>query len=214
MKAQIPVGTAKAETTGQYGPATWANVRYYVIGDTSGHTPGDVIQTVAQAEHEFYTVGFGTDEISSDMSVTFTTVTYRDAADSIIRLRVADAIAGANGSGDQEANVAYLVNWATGDPRRGGKPRSYVPGVADNRLVDSARIGPAVVTTINGRLVTWLASLPTPAGGRLVALQLVEMSFTDGKAFRATPVTFPIIGGTLNNVVATQRRRVDRLRLH
>jgi len=40
----------------------------------------------------------------------------------------------------------------------------------------------------------------------------VEMSFVDGKADRTTPVTFDITGGQVNQVVATQRRRIDRLR--
>jgi hypothetical protein len=206
-KPQIPVGTAKVEVTGTYGPTTWANV-FYVLIDAGSSTPGDVIAAVVEWFQDLYDDGFGLDELSTAWAHSFTTVTYRDAEDSIVRLKVADAQAGTNSSGDQDAQVAYLVNWATGDPRRGGKPRTYITGVPDNRLLDQARVAPGVRTTINGRLATWLTSeLAAP-----IPMQLVEMSFRNGNADRAEAVTFPIIGGTLSDVVATQRRRIDRLR--
>lgn len=207
MKPQIPIGYCKVECTGTYGPTTWANV-FYVVVSAGTHTPGEVIAAVVEWFQDFYADGFGLDELSVNWAHSFTTVTYRDAADSIVRLKVADAQAGTNSSGDQDAQVAYLINWATGDPRRGGKPRTYVTGVPDNRLLDSARVGSGVLTAINARLVTWLASELAAT----IPMQLVEMSFRNGNADRAEAATYPIIGGTVNNVVATQRRRVNRLR--
>jgi hypothetical protein len=65
-----------------------------------------------------------------------------------------------------------------------------------------------VQAAINARLITWLEAGPLLT----IPLQLVEMSFRTEKADRAEAVTFPIIGGNINPVVATQRRRVDRLR--
>jgi hypothetical protein len=212
-KQQIPVGSAKAVPSGFYGPSTWANVMYFDIGDLDGHTPGEVIATVVQAVHEFY-VACHLDDISDQWSHSFTTVTYRDAEDSIVRVRVADAQLGTDDNADQDAQVAYLINWSTGDPRRGGKPRQYIAGVPTNKMADVARVGGAVVTAVTASLITWLESLPTPAGARVVPLQMVEMSFRDSLAWRDTPVSFPIIGAALNPVVASQRRRVNRLRPH
>ena len=196
---------------GTYGPATWANVLYFLLGDVGTHTPGEVIQSVAAAAVQLYSTILAS-AFSSHWAINSTTVTYRDAADSIVRLRVADAFAGTNGTGDQEAQVAYLINWATSDPRRGGKPRTYIPGVPDNAVADSARLTTGEVAAINSAIVTWLTAILTPGGSRLVAMQLVEMSFRNGGTWRDSAVTFPILGGVCNPVVATQRRRVDRLR--
>jgi hypothetical protein len=64
------------------------------------------------------------------------------------------------------------------------------------------------VTAITASLLTWLESGP----GLPIPLQLLEMSFRNGDTFRDAAQTYPIIGVSLNPVVATQRRRVDRLR--
>lgn len=195
--------------SGSYGPATWANVLYFLVGDTT-HTPGEVIAEIAAQMHSFYHDGFGLGNFSSSWSTNYCTITYRDAEDSIVRLRVSDAMAGIGDASGQDAQVAYLVNWSTGDIRRGGKPRQYVCGVPDDRIADSARLSPGTVTGITGLLLTWLAALP----GLTIPLELVEMSFRDGNAWRTAAAHYPIIGVSLNPVVATQRRRVNRLRPH
>lgn len=206
-KPQIPIGYAKVECTGRNGPSTWANV-FYVAVDAGAATPGAVAAQIVGWFNDFYDVVFGLGSLSSAWTHDFTTITYRDAEDSIVRLRVADAQAGTGGTDLEAAQVAYLVNWATGDIRRGGKPRQYVPGVVEGALLDSARLTTSLQTAINGRLITWLEDGPDLT----IPLQLVEMSFRNGNADRAAAAHFPIIGGTLNPVVGTQRRRVNRLR--
>jgi hypothetical protein len=206
-KPQIPVGSAKAATHGTYGPATWVNVMYYDI-DAGSSTPGEVIAAVAEAQHDFYHDAIGLGYFPTTWHTTWTTVSYRDASDSLVRLRVADAQAGSEAGVFQDAQVAYLVNWGTGDPRRGGKPRQYLTGVWDGALADSAFLTSGAMAAVNASIITWLEDLPT----RAIPLQLVEMSFRNDKTWRDAAHTYPIIGGTLNPVVATQRRRVDRLR--
>jgi hypothetical protein len=207
-KPQIPVGYAKVEVTGIYGPTTWANVFYVLIG-TTAHTPGAVIADIVGWFNNFYDTAFNLARLSPRWTHQYTTVTYRDAEDSIVRLRVADAQTGTASGGDQDAQVAYLVNWASSDPRRGGKPRQYLPGVPDSAMLDSARLDSSLVAIVNAGLVSWLTTGPTQP----TPMQLVELSFQNGGVDRVDAVHYPIIGGTLNNVVATQRRRVNRLRI-
>jgi hypothetical protein len=208
VKPPIPVGYAKVEVTGTFGPATWANVMYVLIGETA-RTPGQVIGDIVTWFNNLYDTAFNLARLSPRWQHQYTTVTYRDAEDSTVRLRVADAQAGTASGGDQDAQVAYLVNWATGDPRKGGKPRQYVPGVPDSAMLDSARLDSSLIAIVNAGLVSWLSSGPTQP----TPMQLVELSFRNGNADRAEAISFPIIGGTLNPVVATQRRRVNRLRI-
>lgn len=167
-----------------------------------------MIATAANYIATLYSEVFMAASFPNDWSITYCTVGYRDADDSLVRLRVSDALAGTGPGSPSDAQVAYLVNWGTGDPRRGGKPRSYIPGVTTETLADSAFLESDFVNTINSNLITFLEAGP----GLPIPCQLVEMSFRDGNAWRDTAVTYPIIGGTLNPVTATQRRRVDRLR--
>lgn len=213
-KAQIPVGYAKAAQHGTLQGCDWVNVFYYLIGDTTGHTPGDVVAAVAKATALFYSDAMVLAAMPNVWTTDYCTVTYRDAADSIVRLRVADAQTGGSGSSTQDAQVAYLINWSSTDPRRGGKPRQYVAGVADTYMQDSAALTAARQTAINTGIVTWLTEILTPGTGRAVGMQLEELSFRNGNAWRTDPVSYPIIGGTVNPIVATQRRRVDRRRPH
>lgn len=206
-KAQIPVGSIKAAVTGQYGPATWVNV-FYLLCTPGTSTPGEVIAQVVSYLHDFYNTVITPSRLSEDWKTQYTTVSYRDAEDSLVRLRIADAVVGTSGGYGQAAEVAFLFNWGTGDPRRGGKPRQYVCGVPDNQMLDSARLVDSAQSAINAALITWLEDGPTLP----IPLQLVEMSFRDGNTWRTEPVTYPIIGGNVNPVVASQRRRVDRLR--
>lgn len=202
-----PVGSVRVAVNGIDGPSTWANV-YYLDVTPGGATPGEVIAEAVTYIHDLYSVAFTDDNFDGDWAIQWQTVTYRDAEDSLVRVRVADAFAGAGAVDPSGAQVSYLINWSTGDIRRGGKPRQYIAGVTDGALADSARLDPAFVTGITERLITWLESGP----GLTIPMQLVEMSFRNGNAWRTDAVSFPIIGASLNPVVATQRRRVDRLR--
>lgn len=210
-KAQIPVTTARAAQHGTYGGCSWENVFYYQVGDVTGHTPGDVVESVAAATALLYS-DIGAANFKDSWATTWCTVTYRDAVDSIVRVRVADAFAGSNNAFAEAADVSYLINWSSSDPRKGGKPRQYLCGVPGNALADAAALTSGVQTAFNTALTNWLTAIITPGTGRPIALQLVEMSFRDSKAWLDPPVTYPILGGTVNPVVANQRRRVDRRR--
>jgi hypothetical protein len=182
----------------------------YFDVEADSHTPGDIITQVASNVHAFYHDAMLLESFPGDWHTSWITIAYRDAEDSLVRVRVADAQAGTGGESYQDAQVAYLINWATGDIRRGGKPRTYVPGVLDGNMADSAFLEAGTLSSINPLLINWLTAIT----GHSIAMQLVEMSFRNGNAWRTDAHSFPIIGGSLNPVVATQRRRVDRLRPH
>jgi hypothetical protein len=79
-------------------------------------------------------------------------------------------------------------------------------------MADTARIVPADVSSTNTNIAAWLSSLAGMSHGTASNPQLEEVSFRDAKAWRTDAATWPVRGGALNPVVATQERRVDRLR--
>jgi hypothetical protein len=128
------------------------------------------------------------------------------------RTHLADATAGLGSGASDTSNVCYLINWATGDARRGGKPRTYMCGFDEGDNADSANIVSSVISTFNPRIVTFLGHVQGHTSGALVCDQLVEYSTVLHNAYRAAGVTFNITAGSMNTVVASQRRRVDRVR--
>jgi hypothetical protein len=211
-KPPIPVGTAKVECLGTYGPTTWANVMYMAPGTWDPAHLNDVITLLKQAAYGLYGTVIGYGNFPTDWKVYTTKIAFRDASDSLYRATVADAQPGTGPATAEPAQVSYLINWTTNDPRRGGKPRQYIPGVLDADVADPGSLTSGTLTAYNGRLATWLAALPTNSVGTASGVALLEMSFVDAGAYRATAETWPVRGGNFSAVLATQRRRVDRLR--
>jgi hypothetical protein len=206
-KPPIPVGYLKCTAVGRYGPATWNNIFYFLIGGTLPPVSG-IFDAAADAVRDFYTdAPFTTSDWPSSWILDEVRMLYRDATNDFLRARRVATATGSGGTGEP-ANVAYLVNWSTGDGRRGGKPRNYLVGVLDSKMLDQATLDPSWVATLDSGIATWLSTI----AGETPNFELVDMSFVNGKADRATAFPFPISGGNVSTVVATQRRRVDRLR--
>lgn len=210
-KQEIPPGYVKAEAIGTYGPASWANVMYFDATPSDPTHPEDVATAVANTLHAFYS-GLPLSRIQTAWLVNTYKVFYRADPTSAYSFTLADAIGGANVGEGQDAQVSYLINWTSGDARKGGKPRQYICGVSNSERADTARLTNACTAAFNTAITTWLASFPHVSGTAHV-IDLVEMSFVSNKVDLAPPVARTVRAGHLNPIVASQRRRVDRLRI-
>lgn len=210
-KHPIPPGYAKAEVLGRYEEATWANVLYFDVSPSDPTHPFDAMAAVGLAVFDLYESVFSPACIAA-WSVDTTKVIYRADPTSTYSTTIADAIGGtASGSG-APAQVAYLLNWVSGDARRGGKPRQYVPGVPDASLGGTTDLTAGAVAAMNSSIAEWLTDFPFVSGTG-TCHGLVEMSFVNAKTDLDPPVARPIIAGSINPILGTQRRRVDRQRL-
>lgn len=210
-KAEIPVGYAQAVAEGTYGPATWDNVFYFSVDPEGVSDLGLICADIGWGVTELYNkIGYA--HFSENWTHHLVRVKYRDAsADIFKRTTIADAT-GSNESGDQDAQVSYLFNWDVPDIRRGGKARTYVCGVPMDACADSAMITSDFLGAINSGLEDWFTELGDGSSPGGTVLGLVMMSFVDNGVDIDPPVPYPSFSGVLNHVVATQRRRVDRLR--
>ena len=210
-RAEIPVGYAEVAVHGQYDAASWVNVFYVEVTPADGKTPAEIGADIAEAFHALYE-GLDAGNFSENWHVSYISSKYRADTSSVYRFRIADAFAGTDSGTDEAAQVSYLINWGTTDPRKGGKARQYLAGVASKNMADSASLTTDAVSSMSADLDAWLVDLAAAGWTNGTAFSLVEMSFVDGKADRSTPEPYPIFSGTISPVVATQRRRVDRLR--
>lgn len=206
-KAPLPVHYARVACEGYDGPCSWANVFYFEINELAPDFT-EMINNLGETMHYFYNDVFTPAAFSANFALTTVRVLYRDTEDSVQRATIADSVIGTSAGGVQCGQVSYLVNWSTSDPRKGGKPRNYISGVADAHIADSARLDPTVVAGINGRIPNWFEEM----GSLTVSPSLVDMSFRNNNTWRDAAVPFAIDRGSLSPIVATQRRRIDRLR--
>jgi hypothetical protein len=210
-KPDIPVGTIKAEVMGDYLETTWANVYYFAVGSSDPAHNEDVALLVHDATSALYATHL-LDILSVNWHISNTKITYRDASDSHYKRTYVEDYTGGVSGGSQDAQVAYLINWATNDPRKGGKPRNYIVGVPDSIVAGSAKLLTSAISEASTDLNEWLAALNGMSHGTASALSLLEMSFRNGKTWRDSAATWPVRSAAISPYVATQRRRVDRLR--
>lgn len=129
-------------------------------------------------------------------------------ADTAVQSQITAAIDGGNGGTVHPSNVSMVLSWLSGAYWRGGKPRTYLPGVAtsstdsNHSLLDSFKtslqsLASAFRSDVNG--------ITTPA---VDLTELGMVSFVSGKAWRSTPAFFPFNSVIVHDRLASQRRRL------
>jgi hypothetical protein len=210
-KPPIPVGFARVAAEGIYDGTTWANVYYFQVVTYDNDHLQDVAQLLHDSLHALYNTVLSS-HLMEGWHLHRERISFRDSEDSVYRFNIADAVNGGHSGVEQDAQVAYLINWQSGDPRKGGKPRQYICGVPSASMIDAAHIDSSLVASVSAALASWIDDNTTRTSGTASGLVLVEMSFRNANTFRDAAAAFAIAGGTLDGTVATQRRRVDRVR--
>lgn len=211
-KAEIPLGSARAVVAGNLGPATWVNVMYFDLTPTQTATETQIVEDIGYAALDLWS-RLGLSYFSTEFALHNCKVFYRALDNSTVKGVTVSSAVGSGSAGPQTAQVAYMINWFTGDARKGGKPRQYLCGVVDTALADPAHLTATALTDFNAGIATWLTELGNASLPHGTVTGLAECSFVNAKVDRVTPVLFDVTSGAMNSVVATQRRRVDRLRI-
>jgi hypothetical protein len=198
---------------GTYGPCTWAVVHHFDTTPAEPIPTADMDAVLSTIAASFATRFISGPDSSNNLHYTrINGVRMNDSGTGVKRRALVTDTSGDGGTDDDPGQVAYLYNWTTDDPRRGGKARSYLPGVLDSDQLDQGRLTGAVQATRTAQALLYLAEANAASHGVLTGLQMVEYSIVDSLAYRAEAAIYTIDGVTCNNVLGTQRRRVGRLR--
>jgi hypothetical protein len=113
--------------------------------------------------------------------------------------------------------ASIVVSWRTHTTWRGGKPRSYFPGVPESRVADGRQLDSGIVAAIQGRVDSFLAAIPDITTDTVSCESLVCLRrFADGGSTTTppTPLDPPelvvITAAVVRSVLGTQRRRMHR----
>lgn len=132
---------------------------------------------------------------------------------------------GGDGNPGLSAGVAFVISYEVARRYRGGKPRTYLPGMAAGFLLNPSQWDPTEVTNIVTHWNTFLTACQvTPMGTAIGAITLVNISYYSGfvnhtypsgrvKAIpqlRVTPLVDTILAIRGNNAPASQRRRNEQ----
>lgn len=105
-------------------------------------------------------------------------------------------------------SVAITISWIIPESYRGGKPRTYMPGVPESSSVtagDSA-IAASFATLLESHAVAFLTSMNAALlSGTSIAVGTV--SHYHGHSLRPTPVFYTYLGAKVHERLDSQRRR-------
>lgn len=101
-----------------------------------------------------------------------------------------------------------VLNWRIDQYYRGGKPRTYMPGLVNTDTTDNVHLTNGAMTTAQTQAAAFLAAVNALTAGAITSCTLGTVSFQQKKQWRDSPLFFPYKGVTCRSVMGIQRRRL------
>lgn len=114
--------------------------------------------------------------------------------------------------GAQETNNAgsVCISWQSSVYWRGGKPRTYIPGLATDQCANSTDLTPTAITNAQGGMAAFRTDVNALTAGTITGTTLGFISYRSGNVDRVPPIFYPVTGCTVHTRIATQRRRLGK----
>lgn len=101
-----------------------------------------------------------------------------------------------------------VLNWRIDQYYRGGKPRTYMPGLVNTDTTDNVHLTTAALGTAQTQAAAFLNAVNALTAGAITSCSLGTVSFQQKKQWRDAPVFYPYKGVTCRSVMGIQRRRL------
>jgi hypothetical protein len=118
------------------------------------------------------------------------------------------AAAGAATNAALPANVSAVVNWTTHAFYRGGKPKTFLPGLHTGAVSSSRLLYATWASTLESHMNSWLGNASAYTSTHLSSAPVwIRPSWAIGKAYRTTAVQRQVYRAWVQPRMCTQRRR-------
>jgi hypothetical protein len=204
-----PDNSARIAISGTTNTQNWANVFHCQL-TTSG--------SIAQADLDTWTAAFGAQYKTSFAGQESGAVNYVLAKTTLYtpgggQLTSSAALTGAGTSGGtnvSDLSAALCISWLSTVYWRGGKPRTYLPGLSTAQVANNYQIAGASITSAKTAATGFRTAVNALTATSITGTTLGFVSFRSGNAPRGTPIFFAFTGATVHGRVASQRRRLGR----
>lgn len=213
VRADQPAGWLRVAFEGTWDFVDWAVIHWFVTTPTTDPTMSELNDLVDLIGEAFGDNLIHNGAVSTLVSFTTVKAVYAIASvpEKMRTVRIADE-AGAGSSDQSLGQACYLIDWDSSDGRRGGKPRSYIPGVTDEDMADGAHILDSSRLTMTNSANAYHNAVNALTSAPWSSIHFIDASFVNAKAYRLVPHGYEIFSGHCSPVTGTQRRRVGRLR--
>jgi len=116
---------------------------------------------------------------------------------------------GDDGADAVGAAPSAVISWATRGGWRGGRPRTYMPGLTINSFDTVGRLSDSFVSTLKNSAETFLANANDMSHGDIATCELGFMHSQLHDVWLDPAVFFPFIGVQVHPFPRTQRRRAS-----
>lgn len=113
-------------------------------------------------------------------------------------------------AGTMIGNVATcsVASWHIDQYYRGGKPRSYLPGVCTSQSGDGVHLTGAAITALASAWEAYRVAVNAASSGGISAVALGTVSFQRANEWRSPPVFYPFNSVSIRSTLGIQRRRL------
>jgi hypothetical protein len=203
----------RVEVLGTVVGHPWANV-FHVMTSAPGDVTEADVNELALAFHSAYNDAFLA-AISTSNIVSGVVASYSNGDDTFVDGSEFNPAVGGDGGSVVSAAECFLLSWRVSATWRGGHPRTYIPGVMQDRLQDARTFTIATVSELQADAASFLAAvnLLTPSGFSSVTLGCLRRFAAGGseatpKVYLDPPEFVPFSSVIMRSVPGIQRRRL------
>jgi hypothetical protein len=204
-----PDNSVRIAIGGTMNGIAWANVFYCQLATSSAIIQAD-LDTWTTAFQAAYKTRFAPVQRAEVLYALAKAVCFTPG---ITQVTSSIAMTGAGteaGTLVSDNGVSKVVSWLSPVYWRGGKPRTYLPGVAVTDVTTSTVLTGAAITAVKTAAGNFRTDINALTAGTITGTQLGFVSFSSGNVPRGTPLFFAFSGATVHPRLGSQRRRLGR----
>lgn len=199
----------RVSVEGTSGTKPWANIFWLQLTVSSAPSQAD-IDAVVTAVGAAYKTAFQANQ-KNDTTYLQARGTFFAPGGGVLLSTATMTGVGTNGvDANFPPSVCAVLSWLSTVYWRGGKPRTYLPGLREGNLTTAYSLTAGVITALNTAGATFRTAINAIASGAVTATSFGFVSFRTLNAERGTPLFFAITGVRVHARVGSQRHRLGR----
>jgi len=191
------------------GSSNWANIFHCQLTTSSSIAQADLDTWTTSFQAAFKT-NFAPVQGNVVAYVLAKTILYTPGGGELISSIAMTGTGSQAGTNQDVLSPCKIISWLSTVYWRGGKPRTYLPGVMTVDSTDSRNLTSTAMTNAKNAAVAFRTAVNALTSGTITGTTLGFVSFFTGNVLRSPPVFFPITGATVHPRMGTQRRRLGR----
>lgn len=200
---RAPAGTARVRISGHYDETHWA-VGYWLLV-TGVPLPADLFDLANDVHGAWITRLLGLLSsacVTERVDVEYFTDTGSVAAASVV------SNSGSGGGDPAGAQVSCVVSWGLETSYRGGKPRTYLPGIPGDAVFSPRIFTDGFVADVSSGAIGFLDDVNGITTDNISSVSLGVVHFFSAGVALAPPTFEPFLYAIAQKRLCTQRRRL------